>query len=187
MSSAPDPNMSCSRLDEVVRRYYAPLLSFFRRRTRNSPDVQDLVQQVFLRLSQHPHIGAIHNPDAYIFQTAANALKDHARRTAIRQRHLTAARAAGADVPHAARSALPPERVLQGQESMLQLVAALRELPERTRDIFMLRCFEGLKHAEIARLHGISVRATEKHFAKALAHVSSIVEPDQDPQGKDTP
>ena len=174
--------MSQGKLDEVVRRYYAPLLSFFRRRTRNSPDVQDLVQQVFLRLSQHPHIGAIQNPDAYIFQTAANALKDHARRTNIRQRHLTEALAAGADGPPAARSALPPERVLQGQESMAQLVAALRELPERTRDIFMLRCFEGLKHAEIAQLHGISVRAAEKHYAKALAHVNQRVE-----QGRDTP
>lgn len=182
MSDASRTDPRRSRLDEVVRRYYAPLLSFFRRRTRNSPDVEDLVQQVFLRLSQHPHVGAIHNPDAYIFQTAANALRDHARRTTIRRRHLIEAIAAGADGPGAARSALPPERLLQGQESMAQLVAALRELPERTRDIFMLRCFEGLKHAEIARLHGISVRATEKHFAKALAHLAGVVE-----QGRDTP
>ncbi|MGH8209424.1 MAG: sigma factor-like helix-turn-helix DNA-binding protein [Steroidobacteraceae bacterium] len=38
----------------------------------------------------------------------------------------------------------------------------------------MLRCLEGLKHAEIARLEGISVRAVEKHVAKALAHLSQV-------------
>lgn len=177
-----EPSAPLGRLDEVVRRYYAPLVSFFRRRTRNSPDVQDLVQQVFLNLSQHPHIGAIRNPDAYIFQTAANALKDYVRRGAIRQRHAARVLTAGEEATPDVRSDLSPERVLQGQESMGQLVAALRELPERTRDIFMLRCFEGLKHAEIARLHGISVRAAEKHFAKALAHIASVVE-----RGRDTP
>jgi RNA polymerase sigma-70 factor (ECF subfamily) len=56
------------------------------------------------------------------------------------------------------------------------LALALRQLPERTRDVFMLRRFEGLKHAEIARLYGISVRAVEKHFAKALAHISVELE-----------
>jgi RNA polymerase sigma-70 factor (ECF subfamily) len=52
----------------------------------------------------------------------------------------------------------------------------LRQLPERTRDVFVLRCFEGLTHAEIARLHAISVRAVEKHFAKALSYLATALE-----------
>ncbi len=75
-----------------------------------------------------------------------------------------------------------PERVLLGQEAMAQVVAALRKLPGRTRDVFMLRCFEGLKHAEIARLYGISVRAVEKHSARALAQVSLALEQMSDAQ-----
>ena len=55
------------------------------------------------------------------------------------------------------RSDFSPERVLLGRESLALLTAALRELPERTRDVLMLRCFEGLKHAEIARLQGTSL------------------------------
>ena len=68
-----------SLLDSLARRYYIPLLKFFRKRTHNSSDTQDLVQQVFLRLAQSRQQGKIHNPDAYIFQTAANALRDHYR------------------------------------------------------------------------------------------------------------
>jgi RNA polymerase sigma factor (sigma-70 family) len=156
-----------SRLDQFVRRYYAPLVSFFRRRTRHSADVDDLVQQVFLRLSQHP--------DAYIFQTAANALTDHARRNGVRRRIFEDT---GTDDSVEWSSDVSPERVLQGSQSLAQLVAALRTLPERTRDVFMLRCFEGLKHAEIARLQGISVRACENHLAKALARISQLLELD---------
>jgi DNA-directed RNA polymerase specialized sigma24 family protein len=41
-------------LDTLARRYYAPLASFFRKRTRGAPEVQDLVQQVFLRAADRP-------------------------------------------------------------------------------------------------------------------------------------
>jgi RNA polymerase sigma factor (sigma-70 family) len=169
-----------NRLNEVVRRYYAPLVSFFRRRLRG-PDAEDLAQQVFLRLSEHPHIGAITNPDAYVFQAAANALNDHIRRSGVRRRYVSSSTALASGEALAWRSDISPERVLQGEQAIAQLVAALYELPERTRDIFMLRCFEGLKHGEIARLQGISVRAVEKHFARALAHVSHCL----DSQGRD--
>src|SRR5580692_9851596 len=73
-------------LDRLARRYYAPLASFFRKRTRDAAEVQDLVQQVFLRLAQYRQLGNIQNSDGYIFETAANTLKDHHRRNAVRER-----------------------------------------------------------------------------------------------------
>lgn len=177
LADAAFANARRNRLDEVVQRYYAPLRSFFRRRMHNSPEVQDLVQQVFLRLAEHPHLGAIENPDAYVFQTAANALRDHRRHNLVCSRYFDAHVGGDLDTPFMVSSDFSPERILQGRESIERVVAALRALPQRTRDIFMLRCFEGLKHAEIARLQGISVRAAEKHYAKALAYLSQIVEP----------
>lgn len=156
------------RLDEFARRYYGPLEAFFRKRTRNPCEVEDLVQQVFLRLAQHRELGSIERPDAYIFQTASNTLKDHYRRSAVRERFATDEGRPG--IPP--DSDFSPERVLLGKEMIAHLAAALRQLPERTRDVLMLRALEGLKHAEIARLQGVSVRAVEKHMAKALAHLS---------------
>lgn len=172
MASVPNTASSTrERLDEIVRRYYAPLLSFFRKRTRNSPEVPDLVQQVFLRLAQRPDAHTVENPDAYIFQTASNALKDHYRRMSVRERHIDS-NGGDDDATDLVPSDLSPERVALGREAMARLSNSLRELPERTRDVFMLRCVEGLKHAEVARLLGVSVRAVEKHSAKALAHLT---------------
>jgi RNA polymerase sigma factor (sigma-70 family) len=162
-----------ARLEYLAQRYYAPLVSFFRKRTSNASEVQDLVQQVFLRLAQHKQLGEIQNPDGYIFQTAANALRDHYRSANVRERFA----AEQASLVNAVDSDYSPERVLLGRESLELLAEALRRLPERTRDVFMLRCFEGLKHSEIARLQGISVRAVEKHMCRALAHLSKALEP----------
>ena len=157
------------RLDELARRYYTPLLSFFRKRTRNAPEVPDLVQQVFLRLAQHGEPGAIEHADGYIFQTAANTLRDHFRHEIVRERFardpVTLAAASDSD--------FPVERVLEGRESLDLVAAVIRGLPERTRDILTLRVFEGLKYSEIAHLYGISTRAVEKHMAKALARLTA--------------
>ncbi len=162
--------MARGLLEDLARRYYAPLLSFFRKRTHNPAEVQDLVQQVFLRLAQYRDIERIQNPDGYIFQTASNTLKDHYRYQATREN------LAGLGV--AEHTDFSPERILQGRENLARLADALRQLPERTRDILMLRCFEGLRHAEIAQLHCVSVRAVEKHMAKALVHLSRALDRD---------
>ena len=168
---APGSALTRGLLEDFARRYYAPLLSFFRKRTHNAPEVQDLVQQVFLRLAQYRELTRIQNPDGFIFRTAANILKDHHRQSLVRQQGANhpAVCTAGED------SDLSPERVLAGEETLARLAIALRELPDRTRDVFVLRCFEGLKHAEIAQIQGISVRAVDKHMVKALTHIGRAI------------
>lgn len=163
------------RLDAAVRRYYGPLLAFFRKRAANPAEVEDLVQQVFYRLAHHGQAEALRDPDAYIFKTASNTLRDYRRRALVRER-VVEPYGSLAEPEGAATEELSPERLLIGKEAMGLVTAALRELPERTRDVFVLRCFEGLKHAEIARLQGISVRAVEKHAAKALAAVTRALQ-----------
>ncbi len=167
-------NDARARLDGLARRYYGPLASFFRKRARNSDEVQDLVQQVFLRLAQSPQFDEVRNPEGYIFQTAANALKDQARRRSVQERFA----AQQLHESDAQRTDFSPERVLQGREAVTRVADALRQLSERTRDVFVLRCFEGLKCAEIGQLQGISIRAVEKHLAKAMVHLRQALDPD---------
>jgi RNA polymerase sigma-70 factor (ECF subfamily) len=158
----------CSPLEDFACRYYTPLLNFFRKRASNPAEVPDLVQQVFLRLAQYHKIGQIQNPEGFIFQTAANVLTDHFRRLAVRAPHACSAEADDA----ATSSYLTPERVLLGEEALERLVHALKNLPNRTRDVFVLRCFDGLRSAEVAQRMGISVRAVEKHVVKAMAYIA---------------
>jgi RNA polymerase sigma-70 factor (ECF subfamily) len=65
---------------------------------------------------------------------------------------------------------------LESKQAAEYLAAALRDLPERTRDIFVLRMIEGMKMADVARAFSISTRAAEKHQARALAHVARALE-----------
>ena len=66
---------------------------------------------------------------------------------------------------------LDPDRVLQARQSLASVVNALREMPERTRTIFILFRLENMKQREIADMLGISVRTVEQHVIRASTHL----------------
>jgi len=155
-------------LRTLVETYTRPLSRYFTRRVSAPHDVPDLVQEVFLRLSRLEDPNGIRQHDSFIFVTAANVLKDQARRNQ--------ARGAGLSDPiddlSLEGSDFAPDRVLASKYIADALRRALAELPERTRDVFVLRMLEGLKMADVAHAMAISTRAAEKHQARALAHVA---------------
>lgn len=155
-------------LDDLARRYSRALTSFFHRRVNNRDDVPDLVQDVFLRLSRLERFPELRNPESYLFKTASSALRDRLRRDAARER---GAHCAFDEALHG-ESPITPERIVSGQSAVKALRVAITGLPERSRDIFILRVFEDMTCAGIAEAMGISRRAVEKHYARALAHVS---------------
>lgn len=55
------------------------------------------------------------------------------------------------------------------QETLDQLHAAIRELPEKYRQLFDLSYEQGLHHAEVARLLGITIDAVQKRRAKIIS------------------
>lgn len=158
-----------ANLELLARRYSRALTSFFQRRVSNQDDVPDLVQDVFLRLSRLQAFPELRHPQSYLFQTASCALRDRLRRDAVRERsaHLVFDEALHGSSP------LTPERIVGGQLAVHELRDAVARLPERSRDIFVLRMFEGMSCADIAVAMGISRRAVEKHYARALASVTA--------------
>ncbi len=71
---------------------------------------------------------------------------------------------------------LSPERVLLGSEQLERAIAALEELSESTRQVFVLRRYEGMRHEEIAAQLGMSVSGVRFHMEKAKAHLARRLE-----------
>lgn len=158
-------------LTELFNRYRAPLYAYFLRRTRNSADAEDLMHDVFVRLSRLDPKTDVHNAEAFVFQTAVNLLRDRARRA-----HTKTAAGEVAALEFEPASGDPgPERVLQAKVELAKVMAALGALSEKTRAIFVLRRLEQMKCDEIAELYGISVSAVEQHITKALAHLTKTI------------
>lgn len=151
----------------AVERFRPSLLLYFQRRVRDRAEAEDLVQDVFVRLAQRGDLNNIDRLGGYLFETAANVLRDRSRRRQVRaadaHEFFDSERHGGAD--------FAPDRVLDGQERLRRAGAALLELPERTRHVFVLRRLEGMRYQEVASRLGISVSAVEKHMHRAMAHL----------------
>ena len=160
-----------SLLADLVSRYSEGLSRYFERRVSVKSDVPDLVQDVFIRLARLSDLSRIEKPEHYIFTAAASALRDKGRRDVAHHR-----RAHRELDEHVLQSSeVSAERVLAGKQALARLHVALRDLPERTRDVFVLRVFEEVKLKDVANAMGISQRAVEKHYAKALAYLSVVM------------
>ena len=61
--------------------------------------------------------------------------------------------------------------ILVTKELASAIEASLSKLPSRTRAIFMMSRYEGLKNREIAEHQNITVKAVEFHINKALSHL----------------
>jgi RNA polymerase sigma factor (sigma-70 family) len=160
-----------THLERLSARYHVPLRRFFERRLKARPDPEDLVQEVFVRLIRQEHIHDVRNLDGYVFQIAANVLRDHTRRWSVREQEANHA-ALDADV---LEGGFTPERVLLGEESLEKLIGALHELPATTQAIFTLYHFEGLAQVHIARKLNMSISTVEKHMGRANRHLLAHV------------
>ena len=154
-------------LERWAREYRLPLLKFFQKRAPAGADADDLVQDVFTRLARRADLKTIERIEGYLFQTAASVLADRFRRNA--RRNADAHESFDEDVH--GETGITPECVLLGRQSVEAVIAALYELPERTRTVFALYHFDGVRQAEIAARLGVETRTVERHMAKATTHL----------------
>lgn len=115
-------------------------------------EIDDVVQEAFLRVIRAHERGQLDSPKAFLFATARNLALD-------RLRHGRVARASplvnddGWDVLYDADDVT--ETVARNQELEL-LTEAIQSLPDRCRQVFTLRKVYGMSQADIGRKLGIS-------------------------------
>lgn len=157
------------QLDDLCRRFRPALLAYFLRRVASPAEAEDLAHDVFLRLAGVP-LEQLRSADAYIFHVAANLLRDRARRWKVRNDYV-ATQVAAVDAGELELHAFDPERIETARRSVAALVARLMELPERTREIFILYRIENIARRSIAQAYGLSLSTVEKEVARATAYL----------------
>jgi RNA polymerase sigma factor (sigma-70 family) len=157
------------QLDDLCRRFRPALVAYFLRRVRDPAEAEDLAHDVFVRLAGIP-LEQLQSAGAYVFQVAANLLKDRARRSKIRTDYAAAEGVTG-EAEELETCSFDPERIETARRSLTALVARLRELPQRTREIFILYRIENVARGDIARAFGLSLSTVEKEIARATAYL----------------
>lgn len=148
---------------------YGPALRRYFQKKVNTTEAEDLVQNVFLSIqARDEKAGHIENVEGYLFRTAANVLARHLGRDAWDPFALTEAAEP--------RDELSPERALIAKQQLERVAAALKALPPRTSEAFILHRFEEMTYVSIARKMGISTIAVGALIKRALRRLGDALE-----------
>ena len=147
---------------------------FLRARLGKDVDVEDLLQDLYLKIAGLDADYAIAEPRAFLYRLASNLLLDRARsgrRAQVRDNawRQVSHHAQGADDVADTPSA---ETVVIDRQRLRTLVQTLETLPERTRTVFRMHKFDGVSYADVATSLGISRSSVEKHMMQALRRLS---------------
>lgn len=150
---------------EHVQPHEVPLRAYLRHRFTTLGDIDDLVQETFIRILRARHAQPIQSARAFLFGIARRLALDHVRRQkrtstheAVTDFHALRVLEGGRDVA---------ESVSLSQEVGL-LAEAIDALPPRCREIIILRKLDGLSHREIGERLGISEETVQVQLGRGM-------------------
>jgi RNA polymerase sigma-70 factor (ECF subfamily) len=147
-----------------------PLRRFLaRRRVGSAADIEDIAQEVFLRLLRYDRAELVEHPQAYLFKIAVNVSAEWSTRSSRRLPHDSAWLTELVD-------ALSPEAELEhaGLDECLRV--AVEALPARAREILRLHFGEGMTHPQIATALGVTRKIVKRDCARAYAELRSTLD-----------
>jgi RNA polymerase sigma factor (sigma-70 family) len=169
------------RIAEWFSEWHTPLRRFLmRRRAGSTADIEDIAQEVFLRLLRYDRSELIDFPQAYLYKIAANVSAEWATRSNRRMPHSSAWLTDLADT-------LSPQVAAERDSAEAELERAIKALPPRCREILRLHFAEGIRHEDIARRTGLTRRIIKRELARAYATLRTTLAADETDRPQSTP
>lgn len=127
-------------------------------------DVEDVLQEAFVRSFEAEARQDIRDARAFLLRTARNVALDHV--TSARYRRTGSLDSL--DETHFIDESAPVEAQVDSEQRFLAFCEAVGSLPAQCRRVFVLRKVYGLSQEEIAVQLGIAQSTVEKHIARGL-------------------
>ena len=127
-------------------------------------ELDDIAQEVFLRLLRYDRAELVEHPRAYLFRMASNLAAEWAIRARSRHPH-DAKWLAGLEAKDS------PHRAVAHDAAQAEVARALNTLPPRQRTVLKLHIDQNLGVAEIATQLGATQRMIKRDLAKSYARL----------------
>ncbi|MBI5766479.1 MAG: RNA polymerase sigma factor [Verrucomicrobia bacterium] len=154
-----------------VHRHDTQLRSYLRGSFPSVPDVEDLVQESYLRVWKTCTARPIQSAKSFLFAVARHLAIDTLRReiaSPVSRLPDDAPLSVLDDSPGVAEVACT-------REEIALLAQALLDLPPRCREVMLLRQIEGVPQKEIARRLGLSELTVQTHVVNGLHRVEEFM------------
>lgn len=174
-SSDQDPvgNLKNGRFASWFETWRRPLRHWLSSRSAvPAADIDDLAQEVFLRLLRYSDDIAVDNPQGYLFRIAANVASEWRERARHRRPHddswLEELQIEPAD---------EPENAVARNLANKQIQLAVKRLPPRQREVLLLHVNDGLTYKQIAEKLGLTYRVVLRDLTRAYSQLRMQLNP----------
>jgi RNA polymerase sigma-70 factor (ECF subfamily) len=133
-------------------------------------DIDDIVQETYLRLCRVVVVDEIQNPRAYIYRIARNLAFDSLKRA---DNALTTP--FSEDFPEQGPYSDEVLKHIESREEFGQFCESVQRLPAQARRVFVLKKVYGYTQQQISEDLGISQSTVEKHVALAIRRCSRFM------------
>ncbi|HET9376380.1 MAG TPA: sigma-70 family RNA polymerase sigma factor [Chthoniobacterales bacterium] len=160
-----------SALDELMRRWQKPLLSFILRYVGNEIDSVEIAQEAFVRVYHNRHRFNFKSKfSTWLFTIGVNLCRNHAR---WRDRHPTIPLESvqqtdkHSQQDFAVSREETPSHLIERSELARQVREAIEELPHELKTAVLLHEYENLSYDEIGKVLGCTQKAVETRLYRA--------------------
>jgi RNA polymerase sigma factor (sigma-70 family) len=172
MTQRPTPDANVFGITTSFLSVQAGLKQYLLRFLVRRQDIEDIVQETFLRAYESEKSQPIHSPRSFLFKVAKNlALNELDRKAAQLMSYVGDMET----LPFVDGQPSVEDDVDQ-QQKLAACTVAIASLSKQCQRALVMRKVFGFSHKEIARRMDISVRTVEKHLAKALQRCQESVQ-----------
>jgi len=155
----------------LFRRYYARLCSHAVRFVSSKEIAEDIVSDIFLEFQlNNLHKVITTSFRSYLYTAVRNRAFDYVKAEMRRSSSLEYAN------DHSSSSTFSPDSITQYEELYHDVEIALKTIPIKRRQVYVMHRFEGKKYAEIAAELGISIRTVETLAFQATRQIRSLLQ-----------
>lgn len=140
------------------------LVRYLLRTWRNSDEVHDLRQEIYIRVYEAGAKARPLSPKSFLFTTARNLMADRVRRTRV----VSIEAVGDLESLHVPIDSISPEQRINAHQELRHLAQAFDDLPPKCREVVWMRRVEEVPQKEVANRLGISEKTVEKHVIKGV-------------------
>ncbi len=155
--------------ETLFKQYYEALCRYGMTYVGTIEEAEEIVQELFYKVwKNREQIEVSFSLKAYLYGAVRNNALQYLEHLQVKQNY------AELFSKMDKVGIFSPEDELEYKELNEKIDTALKELPERRREIFILSRFEGLKYSEIAQKFNLSVKTIEAEMTKALKELRKL-------------
>jgi len=176
----PEPHLKNSK-DILIEQCLAnrdALLRFLSARLRDADAAEDVLQEVYIRISNANLPHTIENPVGFLYRMASNLSLDHIRKH--KQQRIRDKTWSEVNTEHDGNGGFAhfpdADNVLMAKERLAVVTKALQTLSPKAREAFVKHKLNGEPYKKVAKDMNVSIGTVAKHMMKAIKHVMEFDE-----------